>query len=415
MESAKRHVARQPILNRKEETIGYELLYRDGPDTTEARIADADLASRSTLDTSMLIGIEQLSGGHRVFLNCPHEFLLNEYATLIPAKKVVLEVMETVPNEPRVLKACEHLKANGYTLALDNFVPGPNTLPFLDFADILKIDVRKTPRDQWRSLVGNYARKYETVAQKVETRTDYQAARDAGFNYFQGYFFCEPALVSTRGISPLRINQLRLLKTACNPDIDFWELEQIVKSDAALCYRLLRYMNSAAFYVHSSVNSIRHALALLGEREIRKWIAVTAVSLLGEDRPREIILSSLLRARFCELLSLPSKCRPYDLFIVGLFSLMDAILDEPLERILIEVEVPPPARAALLEKPSRLRQVFDLALAYINADWTTCQKYCQELDVSERDLTEAYMSSVHWVDAVAAVSVRMQGEPSAPI
>jgi EAL and modified HD-GYP domain-containing signal transduction protein len=207
------------------------------------------------------------------------------------------------------------------------------------------------------------------------------------------------------------MNQLRMLKAACNPELDFRELEQIVKSDAALCYRLLRYMNSAAFYVHSSVNSIRHALALLGEREIRKWIAVTAVSLMGEDRPKELALSALLRARFCEMLWAPARCRAYDLFLVGLFSLMDALLGEPLERILIEIEVPTVARAALLGKPVRLREVYELVLAYINADWAKVQAGCERLNIAEDELREAYLASVHWVDAIAEVSNGMQGQP----
>jgi EAL and modified HD-GYP domain-containing signal transduction protein len=202
-----------------------------------------------------------------------------------------------------------------------------------------------------------------------------------------------------------------MLKTACDPELDFRQLEEIIKSDAALCYRLLRYMNSAAFYVHSSVNSIRHALALLGEREIRKWIAITAVSIAGEDRPREVVLSALLRARFCELLWAQVKCRAYDLFIVGLFSVMEALLDAPLERILIEIEIPPMARAALLGKPVRLREAYDLVLAYIKADWPTCQKYCERLNIAEEDLKDAYISSVQWVDSLVEISNTVAAAP----
>lgn len=403
MDSSKLHIARQPILNRNEETIGYELLYRGGAEAT-AQFTDADEASRRTLDTSLLMGVEQLAGGRRVFLNCTYDFLVKEFATLVPADKAVLEIAETVVCDEHVLEACKRLKARGYTLALDNFVPGSNTLPFLPFVEILKIDIQRTTRTLWPELMRQFGRSHQTAALKVETRKQYEDTRQAGFTLFQGYFFCEPALISKEGISPLRVSQIRMLKTACDPELDFRELEEIVKSDAALCYRLLRYMNSAAFYVHSSVNSIRHALALLGEREIRKWIAITAVSIAGENRPREVVLSALLRARFCEMLWAQVKCRAYDLFIVGLFSLMEALLDAPLERILIEIEIPPMARAALLGKPGRLREAYELVLAYINADWPTCQKYCERLNIAEEDLKDAYMSSVQWVDSLAEIS-----------
>lgn len=404
------HIARQPIFDRNEETIGYELLYR----ASQAPAAQGAVApSPKALNTSLLLGIEQLAGGRRAFLSCTHDSLVSDLGTLVPADKVVLEIPPSATPDEETLAACRRLKSKGYVLALDGFLPDSRTLSFMPIADILKIDVRRVACTEWANLIRTYAKQARTVALKVETRAEYQNARQAGFTYFQGAFFCKPDVVSTRGISPLRMNQLRLLKTACNPDLDFRELEQIVKSDAALCYRLLRYMNSAAFYVHSSVNSIRHALALLGEREIRKWIAVTAVSLAGDNKPKEVVLSALLRARFCELLSAQSKCRAYDLFVVGLFSIMDAILDEPLERILIEIEIPPTARAALLGKPIRLRDVYSLVLAYVNADWTTCHTYRERLKISEEEIADAYMASVHWVDAVAALSDSMQINPAA--
>jgi EAL and modified HD-GYP domain-containing signal transduction protein len=410
MDSSKFQIARQPILNRDEETVGYELLYGGGVEAA-ARFTDTDEASRRTLDASLLMDIELLSGGHRVFLNCTYELLAKELATLVPSEKVVLEIADTVACDEHVLEACRKLKACGYTLALDNFVPGSNTLPFLPCVDILKIDVQHTALNLWPELIRHYGKNHQTVALKVETRKQYQNARQAGFTHFQGYYFCEPAHISHEGISPLRVSQIRMLKTACDPELDFRQLEEIIKSDAALCYRLLRYMNSAAFYVHSSVNSIRHALALLGEREIRKWIAITAVSIAGEDRPREVVLSALLRARFCELLWAQVKCRAYDLFIVGLFSVMEALLDAPLERILIEIEIPPMARAALLGKPVRLREAYDLVLAYIKADWPTCQKYCERLNIAEEDLKDAYISSVQWVDSLVEISNTVAAAP----
>ncbi len=394
-----RYIARQPILDNKEQTFGYELLYRAAREDF-ARISDPEGASRRVLDDLLMLGIDELTRGRHVFLNCTQEVLTQRLVELLPTRNLVLEVLETIVADHTLVQSCAELKAAGYSLALDDFVPNPNTLPLVEFVDYIKIDFRALTADQCRELVHRFGNKVQFVAEKIETHAEYASARAMGCTLFQGYFFAEPALLTVRQISSMYTNYVRLLAVTCKPDLDFFAVEAIIKTDVALCYKLLRFLNSAAFCLGSDITSLRQALVILGENAIRRWVCVSAAAAAAEGKPAELLTLALLRARFCELLAGHARCNPYHGFMVGLFSLISALLDMPLENILTRVELPTDVHQALLGQPGRLRALLDLVGSYRYGDWDAVTAQSANLEVSQQQVTSCYLEAARSADSL---------------
>ncbi len=336
-----RFVARQPILTKDEKVFGYELLFRDGVESYFCP-ADPEAASRSTLDSSLLMGLEVLCNGRRAFVNCTRDMLLKDYVTLLPSSQTVVEILETIEPDDLVMAACQRLKEAGYMIALDDFALEDPREPMTDVADILKVDVRRTLPEQRAAMVKRYGPwRCRMLAEKVETRAEFVAAQKAGFIYFQGYFFRRPEIMKTHDISGNRLNYVRMLQAVSQPELDPREIENAIKGEAALCYRLLRYLNSAVFGFSNEIRSVRHALSMLGEREVRRWVRLVVTLAAGQHKSSELVLSALVRARFCELLSPKIQHGDSDLFLLGLLSLMDAILEIPMNEVLDKVPIRP--------------------------------------------------------------------------
>jgi EAL and modified HD-GYP domain-containing signal transduction protein len=240
------------------------------------------------------------------------------------------------------------------------------------------------------------------LAEKVETREEFLATRKAGFVYFQGYFFRRPEVMQAREIPANRVNYVRMLQAVSRPELDVREIENVLKSEASLCYRLLRYMNSAMFTFSSEIHSVRHALSILGEREVRRWIRLVATLGAGQHRSSELVLSALTRARFCEQLSPKINHGDSDLFLMGLLSLMDAILETPMPRILENVPLDRETTAVLLGDASRLSPVYQLMLAQESGEWEKVSKTAHELHLSESEVAECYWQAVQWARQVSA-------------
>lgn len=395
-------MARQPIFTGEEKVFGYELLFRDGVEDY-FRAADANVASRSTLNTSMLIGLDILCDGQRAFLNCTRELLLKDYITLLPAPQTVVEVLETVPPDDLVVAACQRLRQAGYLIALDDFVLDDPRASLTELADIIKVDLKLTTFPQAAEIVKRLGpRRCRMLAEKVETRAEFAAARKAGFVYFQGYFFRRPETLATHEIPENRINYLRIWQAICRPQLDVREIEDLIKREASLCYRLLRYLNSPVFGLGNEIRSVRHALALLGEREVRRWVRLVATLSAGQDKSSELVTSALIRARFCELLSLKTHYTGSDLFLMGLMSLMDAILEFPMAKLLDHVALDQDSKSALLGKASSLRPFYRLMLAQESGEWKEAAELAHQLNLTESEVAESYWEAVQWARQVSA-------------
>ncbi|HKW16671.1 MAG TPA: HDOD domain-containing protein [Terriglobales bacterium] len=395
------YVARQPILTVGEEVFGYELLFRDGVEN-HFRETDCDSASRRTLDTSLQIGLEVLCDGRRGFVNCTRDVLLQDFMTLLPSKLAVVEVLESVPVDKMVIAALRRLKSEGYVIALDDFVAGDPRAPLTEIADIIKVDIQQTSFEQSAAMLKKW--RCRLLAEKVETREEFNAAKEAGFIYFQGYFFRRPEVLHARDIPANRLNYLRLLREVSQPEIDVRKFEAMIKQEVSLCYRLLRYMNSAAFGVRNEVHSIRHALAMLGESEVRRWVRLVATLTICENRSSELISSAMIRGRFCELLGPRVPHGQSDLFLMGLFSMIDAILEIPMAKVLEVVPVDHETKAVLLGERSRIRPLYDLMLARESGDWATTAQRSRELGLAENEVAEASWQAMQWTRQISAVT-----------
>jgi len=396
------YVARQPILTSKEQVFGYELLFRDGAENY-FRHTDADVASRSTFDTSILMGLDVLCDGHRAFLNCTRETLIKDYVTLLPPAQVVVEILESVPVDDLVRAACLRLKLAGYKIALDDFVANDPRSALAEFADVIKVDLRATTPAEQAAVVKRFATPHcLMLAEKVETREEFSACKRAGFSYFQGYFFRRPEILHAREIPKNQMNYLRLLQAISRDEIEVNEVEDIIKGEASLCYRLLRYLNSAAFSFASEIHSVRHGLAILGEREVRRWVRLVAALGAGQNKPSDLVLSALVRARFCELLAPKIPHGESDLFLVGLFSLMDAILELPMSVVLEGISLDQESRTVLLGQKSQLDPIYQLMLAQEIANWPRLSDLCTQLNLPESHVTDCHWKAMHWAREMTA-------------
>ncbi|HXR16982.1 MAG TPA: HDOD domain-containing protein [Terriglobales bacterium] len=397
-------VARQPILTADEKVFGYELLFRDGVEDFFTH-ADADAASRSTLNTAMLLGLDVLCDGRRAFINCTRDILLKDYITLLPSEQAVVEILETVPADDLVVAACQRLKEAGYTIALDDFAVNDPRETLTDIADIIKVDLRDTSPVDAAAMVKRYGPwRCRMLAEKVETREEFIAARKAGFLYFQGYFFRRPEVLTAHEIPANQLNYLRMLTAVSQAELDVREIENVVKGEASLCYRLLRYLNSAAFGFSNEIHSVRHALAILGEREVRRWIRLVATLGAGQGKSSELVLSAMVRARFCELLSPKIPHGDSDLFLMGLLSMMDVILELPMSQVLDNIPIDQETKSVLLGGASRLRPFYQLMLAQESGEWKTASELTSKLHLSEADVVECYWQAMQWARQMSAES-----------
>jgi c-di-GMP-related signal transduction protein len=361
---SQRYVARQPILDRAQNVFGYEILFRNGVE--DYFNADPELAARSTVDSSLLFGITTLCHNRRAFVNCTREVLFKDLITLLPPTQAVAEILETVEPEDRVIAACKRLKSSGYLIALDDFAPNDPRVPLCEFADIIKVDVRATrPEERAGMMRRSASPKCKMLAEKIETPHEFQQARDMGFKYFQGYFFCRPELVIGREVPASRVHYVRLLEMVSRREIDMLELEKLLKQEASISYRLLRYLNSPVFGMALEVKS---TMGILGEREMRRWIRLVVTVGAAEQTCSELVLMGLTRARFCEMLSDRVQSNG-DLFLMGLLSMMDAILEVSMEVLLEQIPVERETKAVLLGQKSTLQPLHQLLLAHESGNW----------------------------------------------
>lgn len=394
-------LARQPIFDRNQNVFAYELLYRDG--TVNAYTGrDGDAASSNVILNSFgLVGLENLTGGKKAFINFTSELIRQGVATLFPKDQLVIELLESIAPDRDIIESCREIKKKGYCLALDDFVFQEAYLPLIELADIIKIDFMNTSPDGRKNIVkflGNGRIRF--LAEKIETLQEYEQAREYGYTYFQGYFFSKPDILSAKDISPLKMNYLQLIRQVNDPDMDFDKISDIVIRDVSLSYKLLKLVNSAAFGFRNRITSIKHALVILGVREIRKWVSLIALKGINEGQPHEVIQLSLVRARFCEQLAkcMNMSANAQELFLVGLFSCLDVLMNRPMDEIIQTLYLPDGVRQALVQKTGPYGEAYQMVLSYEKADWDAVSSTYDSCHVRSESISESYMEAIQWVD-----------------
>lgn len=399
-------VARQAIFDRDRRVYGYELLFRshsapDAFDNTEGGLATQQVLANSLL----VIGLDNLVGRNKAFINFGRAPLLGGWHAPLPSDRTVIELLETVEPDAEVLDACRKLRKEGYRIALDDFVFKPGWERLLSVADLVKIEIQAMPRQEQKRLVDRAKRQGTALlAEKVETHEQFEWAKQTGYDYFQGYFFARPVTVRGRQIPANKLHCLRLLQEVQRPDLNFDRLEALILEDVSLSYQLLRYVNSPLFSVTGTIRSIRQALLLFGETELRKWVAFATLARTSEDKPRELIRHSLVRARFCEsLAALAQHNLDQTAFLMGLFSLLDALMDRPLEQTLSEISLAPEITNVLqgnAPTADPLAAAYELARAYELADWARVEQLAGQLRVPVGNLSQLYCAAAAWAQRV---------------
>ncbi len=399
-------VARQPIFDLQRAVHGYELLFRSGPENV-FHFTDPDVASSRVVDDGLhVFGLNRLAGKKAVFVNLTHRLLEEDLAFVLPPKSTVVEILETVEPDDAVVEACRRLRHAGYRIALDDFTFRPEMEPLLELANVVKVDFRATDAGTRRDLVALLLpRKIRLLAEKVETAEEFREAVEMGYSYFQGYFFARPEMVARRDIPAFKLNYIRFLHELSQVELDFGRLEKIIKSEVSLSVRLLRYLNSAALGLRCRVSSIRHALALLGEGPMRRWAYLVAMAGIGRDKPAELVVTSLIRARFCELIgaSCGRSSKAPDLFLVGTLSMVDALMGRPIEEVMKELLVSDEIKETILHRATSLSAVFELVLAYERGNWDDVAGLAQQLHLPEEALPTHYFQAMDWAQQIFAL------------
>ncbi|MGH2896087.1 MAG: EAL and HDOD domain-containing protein [Solirubrobacteraceae bacterium] len=348
--------ARQPILNGDLTAVGYELLYREaGAD--RANVRDDELATaRVSLRAMTEIDLERLVDARRVWINVTREFVLGGLAQTIPPDRVVLELLEDQLVDEALIEALAKLRTGGYQVALDDFTLTPEIEPLLSKVDIVKLDLRALGPDGLTRLARDLSRHRLTlVAEKLEDHADFEIARAAGCHLFQGYFFCRPELIEGTLVAPNKLALLKLAADVQDPAIDLAALDRVISTDVALSYRLLRYINSAHFSLRQPVSTVMQGVALLGIDNVRSWTTMMILAQIG-GKPRELFITALVRARFCQLAGHDEDRAGSELFALGLFSVIDALTDRPMASVVESLPFPQAMRDALIHRtgPGRL-------------------------------------------------------------
>jgi EAL and modified HD-GYP domain-containing signal transduction protein len=395
-------LARQPIFDSHRIVFGYELLFRSSIENFFPN-AQPDVAAASTADNLFLFGAEELTHGRRAFINCTREFIVRDFPALLPKDRVVIEVLENEQIDEQLVDACRTLKRAGYLFALDDFRDTPEWQPLLPLTDFIKVDVLATPADEQFRLAKKFEKSgIRLVAEKVEDYDVFERTLCWGYTYFQGYFFSRPQMLTRHDIPANKLNYLLVLQAANRSRIDLNEVAERIKAETSLSYRLLRYLNSPVFALISDVHSIPHALALLGERGVRKWISLIAIAAMGADKPQELLVLPLIRARLCELLAPWARLHGSadDLFLLGLLSSIDAILDMTMENVLKEIVLGRELHDALLGHDNPLRQVLDVAVLYETGSWDKLEEAAARLRIDPKLLPDRFIEAVGWAQRI---------------
>lgn len=396
-------IARQPIFTVHKKLFAYELLYR-GTKVSSLDNTNGNKATTSVLSSAFLTeGIDKISDLRPCFINFTRDLLLQNLPASFPKDLIVVEILEDVPPTPDIVRICKKLQDNGYTIALDDFVYDPSLEPLIAIADIIKFDFLLTPVDTLQKTLyrlSSYKLKY--LAEKVESHEDFIKASKLGFSYFQGYFFSKPERIRIREIDSAKINLISILSEVNKKSTTTRKLEKIILGDVALAYKLLRFVNSSYFYRLNKIHSIAHAIAYLGENELRRFIILVLISEIASDKPSEIVKLAVVRAKMGELLAQQTafKDKADEIFLVGLFSLLDALLDTTIDYICEQLPLRDHLKNALVSKTGPYAPFLRAIISYEKRDKDSCLMAIQEIGIAPGKLYQLYLEAINFTRLV---------------
>ena len=394
-------IARQPIVDAGHAIIAYELLFRHAADAQSAHIkSDMDAGITVIANTLCNMGTEWLLKGKKAFINMEVPTLMSDFSSMLPKENVVIEILETVQVTDDVLARVEELKAEGFHFALDDFRHQPGTEALLPLAQYVKLDILAHSPDELTRLVYDLRRhSAKLVAKKVETLEQFNYCKSLGFDYFQGYYFAHPETLVERVINPVHTTVLQLMDKV-RQGADVKDMEALFKKDVALTFKLMRYINSAGFGLSCEVQSIRHAVSILGLQPLYRWLTLLLAT--AGSAPTSSVLSrtAITRGRLCELLGKSELPRgdQDNLFIVGVFSLLPAMLEMTMEQVLDRVVISDNIADALMDRSGIYGPFLALTEAVESGDAASLEDITLSLMLSPDQVSEAHLQALAWVE-----------------
>lgn len=396
-------VARHPIFDLNKDIFGYELLYRTGIKNNYFEGIDGDFASSSVIINSMLvIGFKTLTNNKKAFINFTENLIKQEVVTLLPKNLIVLEVLEDIKPTSEIINSLTKLKDLGFTIALDDFIYSNLNNPLIKLADFIKVDFKDSSIFEQKDIIRRIGNgKIKFLAEKIETYEEFERAKKIGYSYFQGYFFSKPSIVSSKDIPSNKLNYMQLIKELNDSEPDFLKISRIIERDVSLSFELLKLVNSSAFSF-GNIKSISHAISLLGINEIKKWVYLVTLRKMVDNKPPEIITCGLFRAKFCELIApiINLHERSSEMFLMGLFSIIDLLLDVPFKDILYSLPLSDDLKECLLGSQNTFRNVLEIALALENVDLNRIWVFSVAIGIDEKTIIKIYYQAIEWANKI---------------
>ncbi len=393
--------ARQPIFNAKKSVWGYELFYRGSREDTNATFADKDVATLTVIANAIMNFSSQNASGKKVLIHFTRDSLLRDIPLALPAESTVVEVDESIAADQEVMQAIVRLKKEGYSLVVNNFSARRGTEPLLKLANIVFVDFLGKQESEIKALARVCSRlPFQLAAKRVEDLHQFQMAQSLGFVLFQGFFFEKPQVVPGRKLSSNQTSRLMLFRVLEKPDPDFAELARVIETDVSISYRLLAFINSAAFSLTRKVESIKQALVLLGWKQIKSWLwLVILTDIAPEDKASELPVLSAIRGKFlerCVVNHNKAGLKPETLYMLGLFSLLEAMLDLPMSEIAEKLPLDERIKDALCHKKNEFTDWLELARCFESGDWENLDSSIEKLALDPMLVANAYSEALVW-------------------
>ncbi|MFW6062403.1 MAG: EAL and HDOD domain-containing protein [Planctomycetota bacterium] len=394
--------ARHPIFDAQQEVYGYELQFRQGFDEYYDQL-ESDTAA---VDFMAFVNFGELVDGKVGLVPFTRNLVMKGFPALLPQESMITGVSAADGGDGPFLTALEKLSRKyGYRLALTGATPQRLANGLVDLLDIVDVDFQQTDESQQQGVIERIRdAKAEALARNLTTAEEFEKALQLGYVYFQGDFFTKPVIKPGKKVSSEKINYVRLLNQVNSRDLSYDQIEEVIKQDVALTYKLLQFMNSAWFGLRYEIHSVKHALVMLGPQEIRRWVSVVAVRNVGDDKPRELLVRSLTRARVAERLGTVAKVpgEASDLFLLGMFSLIDALTDLPMEQVLEDLPLDEQVKAALLGTGGQFAAVFDVITSYESGAWDEFAYAARSLQLEENAVPALFREGVTWANQALA-------------
>lgn len=391
------YVARQAIFDMNKDVIAYELLFRNKNINKFISIENVNPTLDVIRNSFLVIGFDKITGGKLAFINFDGELIKSELIERFSKDHLAIEVLETVKPDYRIIECCKRLKEKGYIIALDDFMYCEEFDELMKYVDIIKVDFFVTKGKERKEIMKRIKNKnIKFLAEKIETEEEYNEAVGYGYSYFQGYFFCKPVIISGRDVSGYKFTYINLIKELNQSNINIKKIENLIKNDVLLSYKLLKTVNSAHYCLKRKITSISDAIMIIGTKELKRWIFIITLKQIGENSIDELVKMSLIRASFAESLSkkIQVNVPQFDAFLTGMFSLMDALLKMPIENILMELPISDDVKDALLGKTNILSELLKLIIEYEKGNWKDVNGLIDKFELDEEFVSDCYLDAI---------------------